>query len=381
MDLADQLARGTLDALPLNVAVLDSEGVILASNLAWRRFGHFNGIDGAADAVGTNYLAVAEQADEDAHARRAARGLRDVIRGERDTFSLEYPCHSSDTERWFSMHASRFLADEAPYLVVAHEDITSRKLAELQVERRNEELEAFARLLSHDLRNPLTVAVGRAELLAEETDSEHVATLRSVLDRMDRIIESALTTMRTGTRALEREEVALRSAAERAWKHVETADATLVVEHDLRLHADRELLAHVFENLYRNAVEHAGTDATVTVGALDGGFYVEDDGSGIPPDEREAVFEMGFTTGDGTGLGLGIVEHVVANHGWEVDATTGTADGARFEVRVRPPALEAERPLAAPGPPHERAVPSVETDRPSGVGGAGGADDRPEDDR
>lgn len=283
-----------------------------------------------------NYLTVTEKADDSTYARQAARGLRRVLQGERDTFTLEYPCHSHEERRWFLMHASRFVVDRAAYLVVAHEDITVRKTVELRVERRNEDLEAFSRLLSHDLRNPLTAAMGRAELLAGETDSEHVDPLRSALDRLDQLIESALTMVQTETRNLDRQEFDLRSTAERTWNHVETADATLRVAGDLRLQGDRGLFSHVLENLYRNAVENAGADVTVTVGTFGGGFYVEDDGPGIPPNERERVFEMGFTTGDGTGFGLGIVRHIVANHGWELDVTTGTNGGVRFEVRVRP---------------------------------------------
>jgi len=72
---------------------------------------------------------------------------------------------------------------------------------------------------------------------------------------------------------------------------------------------------------------------TITVGATDEGFYVEDDGPGIPAEERESVFEGGYsTTADGTGFGLRIVEQVATAHGWEVRVTDGTGGGARFEV-------------------------------------------------
>ncbi|MFB6218083.1 MAG: sensor histidine kinase [Halobacteriaceae archaeon] len=82
-----------------------------------------------------------------------------------------------------------------------------------------------------------------------------------------------------------------------------------------------------------DAVEHGGEGITVTVGALDDGFYVEDTGQGIPEGDRDRAFEFGYSTdSDGTGFGLAIVENVVESHGWTVDVAEGEAGGARFEI-------------------------------------------------
>jgi signal transduction histidine kinase len=89
----------------------------------------------------------------------------------------------------------------------------------------------------------------------------------------------------------------------------------------------------VFENLFRNAIEHGGTDVTVRIGRLAGdGIYVEDTGPGIPEADREAVFEPGHTSATGgTGFGLTIVKRIAEAHGWEVEIVAGTNGGARFE--------------------------------------------------
>jgi len=106
----------------------------------------------------------------------------------------------------------------------------------------------------------------------------------------------------------------------------------------------------VFENLFRNCIEHGSAGdrsatadeddfLTITVGSIIGpdddvcGFYVEDDGTGIAPEEREQVFEAGYSTGEGgTGFGLRIVRDIVRAHGWDIDCTAGAAGGARFEI-------------------------------------------------
>lgn len=120
-----------------------------------------------------------------------------------------------------------------------------------------------------------------------------------------------------------------------AWTTAETRDAELRVTTDLVIDADAGRVQHLLENLFRNAVEHGGADVTVTVGDLDTatGFYVEDDGRGIPPEERDQIFESGYSTDDeGTGLGLAIVNRIADAHGWEIAVTERPRGGTRFEI-------------------------------------------------
>ncbi|MEF8772987.1 sensor histidine kinase [Halodesulfurarchaeum sp.] len=134
------------------------------------------------------------------------------------------------------------------------------------------------------------------------------------------------------------EPVALQNVVEKAWEVV--ADGLDGAELQFAnggtqlpsVRADDDRLSQLLENLLRNAVEHSGEDITVTVGALSDGFYVEDNGPGIPADERDAVFDPGYSTAEeGTGFGLSIVKQVAEAHGWDVRVTDGSANGARFE--------------------------------------------------
>jgi signal transduction histidine kinase len=150
---------------------------------------------------------------------------------------------------------------------------------------------------------------------------------------MDALIEDILTLAREGDRVSEMEVVDLGDVCEACWGHVETAEARLEVTTDKTIRADRSRLQQLVENLIRNAVEHGGDDVTVTVGDLDTGFYVADDGPGIPADERESVFDAGYSTAaDGTGFGLSIVSQIVDAHGWQITLTESESGGARFEI-------------------------------------------------
>jgi PAS domain S-box-containing protein len=261
-----------------------------------------------------------------------------------------------------------------------------------ELERKNERLEEFTSVVSHDLRNPLTVLNGAIEAAEETGDSEQFERSREAIDRMDAMIENLLALSREGESIAEPEPVDLARTASRAWGAVETEAERLAVETDLTVRADPERLARLLENLFRNAVEHGSTsprsqapedavehgstspasqtrqdadgassaepsgvdtpddavehgdadrvaadafaecDLVVRVGDCDGGFYVADDGQGIHEDVRGDVFDSGFSTrSDNTGFGLAIVERIAEAHGWRVDVTDD-AGGARFEV-------------------------------------------------
>ena len=218
-------------------------------------------------------------------------------------------------------------------ILVSIREITERRSHQEQLQRRNDRLEEFASVVSHDIQNPLNVAEGRLELAREKYDSEHLDVAADAHDRMNALIDDLLMLARGGDCAGETEPVALAELFENCWQNVETADAVIRPSIDRTVRADRSRLAQLLENLIRNAVEHGGENVTVTIGALDDGFYVEDDGPGIPEDERDDVFDAGYSTSpDGTGFGLPIVERVAEAYGWALRATEGTAGGARFEI-------------------------------------------------
>ncbi|AFO58206.1 MULTISPECIES: PAS domain-containing sensor histidine kinase [unclassified Natrinema] len=370
MRRSDSFVVAGFDALPARIAILDDAGDIVYTNESWHSFGDARGLSEDTGGVGSNYLAVCEASD-DPDATATARGIRAVAAGERDTFSLEYPCHGPEEESWYMMQATPYEHDDEAYVLVMHIDITERRLLEQRTRDQADRMESFAKLLSHDLRNPLSVALAHAEMLeldddaALDADDGERSALRSSLERMEAIIDDALVLV-TVDEVEETDPLSLATAVETAWANVRTGAATVSVRDDIVIRANASLVSHLFENLFRNAVEHAGDAPCIEIGALEAvggadersepavdearredagdadwageavavdGFYVEDDGPGIPATQREQVFESGYSNADGSGFGLAIVRHVADAHGWSVSVTTGRDGGARFEVR------------------------------------------------
>ncbi len=266
-----------------------------------------------------------------------------------------FPELESGARHPLSMNGRRFDVQEDPIRdprgadrghVFLLRDVTARERRqqelerrETQLERQNDRLEEFAGVVSHDLRNPLAAATAAVELARYSDGAQDDALGRAAAahERMDDLIEGLLALATAGKAVDSVADVAVDGTVRTVWSRLETADATLAVDaNDLAVRADRDRLQQLLANLFRNAIEHGGDDVTVRVTAdeVDGRvrLRVADDGPGIPPDERDRVFERGVSLGDGTGLGLSIVRDVAEAHGWSVRVADGSLEGACFEI-------------------------------------------------
>ena len=244
----------------------------------------------------------------------------------------EAPDDGPDTH-WETRIAPVEINGDDEWIVGATRDINERKRRQRELERQNERLEEFASIVSHDLRNPLTVAKGHLELAREERESSHLDDIGTALDRMNALVDDLLTLARSDDAVASLEPVSISRVVENCWATVPTASSRLEVETEQTIRADPGQLKQLVENLFGNAVTHGGRDVTVTVGQSEDGFYIADDGTGVPVEDRDEIFAAGYSTADdGTGFGLRIVEDIATAHGWDIDVTDSDTGGARFDI-------------------------------------------------
>ncbi len=343
-----------LETLPDEVYSLDAAGVITEIvppiNDDVSTTGHR-----PEELIGEHVSVIMDEDDIDTAESEIEALLRDA---DREHASFEMETITKDGERHPNEnHVAALPPDEDGRFrgtVGVLRNIADRKARERELKAQNERLDRFAGIVSHDLRNPLNVAQGHLERVREtgDCDDDDLEAIAWAHDRMAVLIENLLTIARERDPDPDTEPVDLAALVADCWRHVETDDAAVAIETDAVVRADRARLAQLLENLVSNAVEHGSTNPdararrdaepdgaaiTLTVGDLDeaaaDGFFVADDGPGIPAAERDRIFESGYSSdGAGTGLGLAIVERIADAHGWTVTVTEGADGGARFEL-------------------------------------------------
>ncbi|WP_435334061.1 PAS domain S-box protein [Haloarchaeobius sp. TZWWS8] len=268
-----------------------------------------------------------------AGATEAAEFNEELIDG--NTLHVEVQRQTANGVHDFLLHGVPVtLGERSVFGFAIYSDTTEQKERERELRRQNERLDEFASIVSHDLRNPLTVARGHRDILASEYDHDSLVELEWAFDRMESLIDDVLELARQGKAVEDPEPVPFGAVVHSAWASCHTRDAKLSIEDDFpAVLADAGRLSALFENLFRNAVEHGGEDVTVTVSRTPNGFTVSDDGPGIADTDVDCVFQQGFTTiPDGTGFGLAIVEDVADAHGWTVCIDQDHASGGAHFV-------------------------------------------------
>lgn len=231
-----------------------------------------------------------------------------------------------------------------------------------ELEHRNEELDGFSSAVAHDLRSPLTAISGSLHAVATGRVSGEEAELllgaaANAARRMQALIDDLLVLARTGRVALTPDDVSLEHVVAGVVRTLAIEDL-VEVEPLPVVDGDRTMLQQALQNLLGNAATYAGADGTPrivvsTVPVNDETFAiaVDDNGRGIPADERETVFRP-FTRGStsagttGTGVGLAIVARIVERHGGRATADDSPLGGTRMLMQLPRSrvVLEAEQP-------------------------------------
>lgn len=213
---------------------------------------------------------------------------------------------------------------------------TRRRKQRQELQRQNQQLEQFNSVISHDLQNPLSVAKGYVQLTRDTGEIEHLDTAADAITRMEDMINELLSLARQGEEIGDTEMTKLINIIKQAEKHVTIPNGQVnfsEIPEEYMIDCDPSRLRELFENLFRNAVDHGGDNVTVTVSVTNNDeIIVADNGPGIPPEKRDQIFEHGYTDNDGTGFGLAIVNRIVSAHGWDINVTESTTGGAAFHI-------------------------------------------------
>lgn len=353
--LSEHQFREAFAQAPVGMAILELDGRYIHVNRAYCRIFGYE----AEDLLRIRLQDIAHEQE----VRAIMRDFRRLVTGRIPVFVAERQHRRRDGRRvWIHLSATvRRDANDRPVQVVALvEDITARKEAERalvlkteELKRSNAELEEFAYVASHDLKEPLRAVANLVYSIEEDAahrlDSHSMQLfrmLRSRVMRMDRLIDALLAYGRMGQLAEDPGEPVALSGLLRPM----VADMLLpdgfrieVLEPLPVLSADREQLRHIFSHLIANAVQHHDREeGRVEVRARDGGecWYLEvaDDGPGIPECSREAVFKMFTTLGPvepdhGMGIGLALVKKLALNHGARVEALDNPPRGLLIRMR------------------------------------------------
>ena len=370
---SEQFARSTFDALPMHVAILDENGIVQASNRAWREFGATEQADNDRVPEGTNYLGVCDELGgvaRDPRGAALAGGIRDVTRGKSQQFSIEYAIKIDSEQRWFLARVTRFPDGPPVRVVLSHEDITSQKRAEDEVKKAKEAAElanlaksTFLANTSHEIRTPMNAILGYAEMLLDKGQSEpqrrnYVNTIRRNGQHLLTIINDILDISKIEAQKLTVEKIdcdlpqllADVLALARPWAQKKGLNFEMKFDKLLpaRIQTDPLRLRQVLMNLLSNAIKFT-EKGTVTVAVYREisyfthslRFEVQDTGIGMSPQQLANLFQP-FTQADssttrkfgGTGLGLTISKRLARLLGGDLECHSEPGSGSSFIFRM-----------------------------------------------
>jgi PAS domain S-box-containing protein len=371
LEAAESLNVSILNSIPAQIALLDSEGIIIAVNQTWRNFGMTNSLKSNSYGIGENYIKVSAKAvgSDEMSGKKMAIGIGEVIKGNVNGFSLEYPCHSPGEKRWFIARVSPTQHGTDRGAVVMHTNITERVMADEEIKKLNEtlekrveertselllankDLEAYTGTVSHDLRAPARAIANFAKIIREEyankMELKEMELFRFIEDsaiRMNDIINDLLKLAKYGNEKMKPEMIDMTRFIEGIWLNISRIsphNAELDLKGLSEEMIDKSTMQQVIINLLTNAIKYSSKKdkPVVTIWSEVNKeyttFYFKDNGAGFDMKNYSRLFGAfqrfhNARDFEGTGVGLTLVKRIIEKHGGTVGAEAKLGEGATF---------------------------------------------------
>ncbi len=170
-----------LNSLLIHVAVLDEQGFILETNTAWQNFARENGMTGAVDCVGQNYLHICDNSsDTEPEGSAVGTAIRRVIRGELSEYTSHYPCHSPTQQRWYTLKVLPYRSEGERRVIITHDDITTMILTQEELREKEEQLRQKAEKLE-ETNIAMKVLLDHRNRDRQELENRFLANIRELV--------------------------------------------------------------------------------------------------------------------------------------------------------------------------------------------------------
>lgn len=361
---SEAFSKNIINSLSVHIAVIDRIGTIVAVNEAWSRFALENGETTLRrTSINSNYFDACTDASSagDETAKVVLVGIQEVMNKEKASFYHEYPCQSNSDNRWFAILVMPFDGED-DLVVVSHQDISKRKLAEdklignnNELQKTNFELDRFVYSVSHDLRSPLTSVLGLLSFIEEDTNepttASHAAMIRNSINRLDDYIKNILSYSRNNRMALKIEKINLNENTTEIINsliHIKEAE-NITFEVDIlekeAFYSDKQSLTTVIENLISNAIkfqDYQKSNRFIKVSGITDknslNLIVSDNGIGIAKENFDKIFDMFFRLSGqiaGSGIGLYIVKEIVEKIEGNILVDSEFGEETRFTMKFK----------------------------------------------
>lgn len=378
---AKDFTAAIIDSLDSHICVLDEYGIILMVNKSWKHFAAENSLS-TTDylGVGVNYLSTCENVhgEDGEAASRFSNEINAILKGERERFTLEYPCHSPDEERWFIVTATKLISDITyGKVVVAHQNITKRKQLEKEQRYLQDQLSQIAKAeslgvmagaIAHNFNNILGAVIGNLELALElpHTGGNQTSNVKNALSAAWRASEmSRLMLTYLGQTRSERQLEDFSTICDQNLEHLNLAKpSAIVITTDFPypgpcVRVNKKQIQQIVLSLVTNSWEAIDDEpgnihlsiSTVRSSAIPDKFrfplnlqlqhqsyaclIVRDDGHGIADDDIEKIFDPFFTNKfTGRGMGLSAMLGILRSHEGVVTVESQLTKGTVFRVYI-----------------------------------------------